>query len=247
MKFKTTFLTLFLCYSLAITPLYAEIKVGTVFFKPPFVMSVGEGFDIDLIRELCHRMNEHCEVIPMDFHTLFSSLNSGKIDIAIGGIYISPVRLQNYIFSLPYMLSDAQFLILRSSKMQTINDLAGKNIGVIKTEEESSQGVFAAYLSETFKDKIKIKQYNDMEDLISALSNGNIAAAFLHKSTANYWRQNGGNQFQLLDKVIRLGYGIGIVALPKNSTLIMRINQTLQNMENDDSYLKLYNTYFSNE
>lgn len=246
MKFKKKFLLVLLCFSLNITPLYADLKVGTVFFKPPFVISVDNGFDIDLTRSLCQRMHYSCRFIPMDYHKLFTALDNGEIDIAIGGIYISRVRLEKYISSLPYMLSNAQLLVRQKSSFKTPKDLLGKTIGIIQGEQKS-KGVFTTYLNLAYDTKIQVQEFNDMEDLISALSNGDIAAAFLHKSTANYWVLNGGGQFKLLGKDIPIGFGVGIIALPKNYPLIQKINLELQAMEKDNSYLKLYKMYFYNE
>ncbi len=74
----------------------ALIKIGTVFFNPPYVFSLNEGFDIDLSQMLCKGLQEQCQLIPMDYSALFPALINGTIDIAIGGISIPfkrPTRL----------------------------------------------------------------------------------------------------------------------------------------------------------
>lgn len=104
MKIKIHLLVWLFCFSLNNT-VYATIKVGTVFFYPPFVMSTGDGFDIDLMHVICHRLQETCQFFPMNYNQLFTSIDTGKIDIAIAGIAISPERQAKYVFSLPYVLS----------------------------------------------------------------------------------------------------------------------------------------------
>lgn len=244
MRKKFLSILLLCCFLFPLTG-NSNIKVGTLFFDPPFVLSLGEGFDIDLVRLLCKGLNEQCELIPMDFNKLYSALNSGKIDIAIGGISISSDREQNYIFSLPYMICKRQFLVLQSSQIKTMDDLNGTTVGVI--EGDPHGGVSYQYLVSNYQGKFQIKQYDDMEDLVTALSSGAISAAFLHRSSVLYWVQNGGNQFKPLGQVLILGDGIGIMALPKNQPLIQRINDQLQAMEKDNVYLNLYKTYFSQE
>lgn len=241
MKHRKLLFPLLLCLSILTTPLYATIKVGTEYFYPPYVISTSEGFDMSLIQLLCQRMQQDCELIPMDFHEIFPALDSGRIDIAIGGISISLPRLQKYIFSLPYLVGTGQFLVLKGTGMNSAKDLVGKNVGVIKGEEDG--GVTYQCLVQKFGNSFKITEYNDMEDLISALSNKDISAAFIHKPTAYYWVQNGGDQFDTIGEPILLGQGIGIMALPSKANLIQKINQLLVDTEKDNSYLNLYKTY----
>lgn len=236
---------LLLCFVLSTSPSYADanIKVGTVFFDPPFVMSINQGFDIDLIRTIFQRMKMSYEIIPMDYNQLFTALNDGTIDIAIGGISIAPGREAIYIFSLPYMVSKGQFLILKNGAIKSVDDLQSGKVGVIRGEEQG--GVFYNYLTTNYMDQFQIMKFDDMEDIITALSNKSIAAAFLNQPTAAYWEQNGGGQFKALGQPAIIGSGYGIMALSANATLIGTINQQLQGMEKDSTYLNLYGTYFS--
>lgn len=242
MALKKKILALFFSFMLIVTPLQANVKVGIVFFYPPYVMSSNEGFDVDLIRSIFQRLNIDFVCIPMDFHKLFNALSTGQIDIAISGITISLQRKQKYLFSLPYMLSYGQFLTLKQSNINSIDSLQGKTVGVIRGDE--SGGIFYSYIYSKFNTLFNLSQYNDIEDVITALSSGEIAAAFLDKSTADYWQQNSGDQFREFDSPIQIGLGIGVMALPSNKDLIEQINAQLEIMEKDGTYLKLYSTYF---
>jgi ABC-type amino acid transport substrate-binding protein len=86
-----------------------------------------------------------------------------------------------------------------------------------------------------------------MDTLITALSNGEISAAFTHESTVLYWELNGSDQFRPLGNPVRVGEGIVIMATPKNADLIKKINQQIQTLEQSSFYLNLYTTYFANE
>lgn len=245
MKLKTRLLALLFCFLFNSSTLYANIKVGTVFFYPPFVLSTGDGFDIDLMRTICQRIKETCDIVPMDYTNLFTSLNEGKIDLAIAGISISQNRGTKYLFSLPYMLSKGQFLTLKSYNITSINDLKGKKVGMIKGEQDG--GVINTYLEQNYGNQFQTIPYNDIEDLITALNDGDVTAAFIHRSSANYWKQNGAGQFELLGEPVSLGEGIGIMALPSQTDLIASINQQLQIMEKDGTFINLYNIYFAGE
>lgn len=228
-----------------LSPAHAEVKVGTVYFDPPFVMSTGVGFDTDFTRVIFQHLKMPYQLISMNYKQLFTHLDRGQIDLAVGGISIANQQMSKYLFSLPYMLSKGQFLTLNANNIKSMADLKGGDIGVIRGQEQSD--VFYNYLLSHYKGQFDVVEYNDMEDIMSALTDKHIRAAFLHRSTANFWQQNGGNQFQTLGEVIQVGDGIAFMALPKNQALINQINEQIKIMEKDGSYMKLYNTYFANE
>lgn len=224
---------------------HAGIKVGTVMFYPPFVTSANQGFDIEFIQLLCQRLQQDCEFVSMDFYQLFTSLKSGEIDIAVGGITTFPSK-RGYIFSLPYLLSQAVFLVNAGSDIKSINDLMGKKIGVMK-EKDNGGGVFYDYLMKHYSGEFQIILYNNMEDQITALSEGSIDAAFTHGSTAIYWEQNGSGRFKMLNKPIPIGNGIGIMSVSSNQALINEFNEEIMKLEKTPEYVNLYMSYFGDE
>ncbi|CDZ75853.1 ABC transporter arginine-binding protein 1 precursor [Legionella massiliensis] len=223
---------------------YADIKIGTVYFYPPFIITKNEGFDFDLLNKLCARIQVHCTFVQMDSKKLFSALNDRKIDLAIGGIEITPDREAKYSVSLPYVLSRGQFIVSQNSSLRDLTGLKGKTVGVVN---DLNGKAFIDYLTSNFYNQFQLKQYSNMLDIINDLNQGALDAAFMHASTANYWLIQSDSSFKKLDKDTIIGKGIGIIALPEQSTLIKQINSQLQNMEVNGDYLNLYHTYFGEE
>lgn len=241
MRVKSFILSFFL-FCFINVPAFANIKVGTMFTYPPFVLSSNEGFDIQLMQLLCKRMGETCDIIPMNLKDLAPALLNGQIDLAIGGIPLPLAPTPNYIFSLPYMVSKGQFMVLKTSNMHTLDELFGKDVGVMLGNIQG--GAFYNFLLGTYPDKFKLDTYNDVEDLVTALNNQDISAAFMHQYAVNYWVQNSGGKFTPFANPTMVGNGIGIMSVPKNQALINKINQLLIKIEKDNSYIALYNTYF---
>ncbi|BCA96866.1 hypothetical protein TUM19329_32270 [Legionella antarctica] len=181
----------------------------------------------------------------MDIDQLYQKLQDGKIDLAIGGIPISYSLQIKFIFSLPYMLSKGQFLVLKKNQMNSINQLQGLTVGIL--HNPLNGGVFYKYLLDHYKGQFTIKLYNDIEDVLADLNNQILAAAFLNRSSVNYWIQQSGEEFKSLGPVSIIGDGIAIMAIPKNKQLIERINKFIQAIEKDNTYMKLYDVYFANE
>lgn len=224
---------------------FAAINIGTLMFKPPYIFSPGNGFDIDLANLLCQRLQEQCKFIPMGMEELYKKLENSDVDLAMGGIHISYALKINFIFSLPYMLSKGQFLILKNTPINSIQGLKGQKIGILRNK--LSGGIFYEYLQKQYQKLFQIQLYADIEDVMADLNNNTISAAFLDRSSVNYWIQEGGDQFKPLGAVHTIGDGIAILAQPKNKELIARINTILESIEKDGNYFKLYDTYFANE
>ncbi len=247
MKLQKLSIAVFLLAFMCCSPVQATIKVGTVMFYPPFVISTQNGFDIDLMQLLCKRMNQQCQFVSMDFYQLFPALDNGEIDIALGGITAFPSnRIKGYIFSLPYLLSKAEFMVKSDGKIKSLMDLEGKKVGVMKERNEGG-GMFYTFLKDHYQDDFQIAIYNDMEDLISALSSGEIQAAFTHESTVSYWKQNGAGRFKALDKAQIIGNGISIMSVPSHQPLINQLNTAIKQLEETKDYMTLYNRYFYEE
>jgi len=233
------------CFLIGASPAFAHLRIGTVYFYPPFVMSSSTGFDIQLIGKICEKLHETCELVPMNYNALFSDLKTGSIDLALGGITTYSAGHTHFIYSLPYLLSKGGFLSLQNSSIQSIDDLQGNKVGIVKGSQDGD--VFYDYLDKEYHDKFEIVQYDDIESLIAALSNGEITAAFTHESTVLYWRLNGNGLFRTLGSPKMVGQGIAIMAPDKSTELINNINKIILELEQEAFYMGLYTTYFANE
>ena len=88
------------------------------------------GFEIDLVNEAAKRMGKTVEVVNIPFNGLFSAVQSGRVQLAISSITITPKRLESVAFAQPYYDSD-QSLVMRSNTTATkLDDIIGKSVGV---------------------------------------------------------------------------------------------------------------------
>ena len=219
-----------------------HINIGIVFFYPPFVMSPNMGFDSQFIRLICRQLKTNCTIMPMEYHGLFTALDSKKIDIAIGGITIDSAASDNYIYSDPYRESTGEFLILDTNHATSLEALKGQKVGIMRGEQDGD--VYYDYLNKHYNGFFTIVQYDNMEDLITALDSGNIAVAFTHQATANYWQLNGGDRFKILGNVMLVGKGTAIMSTVTNTALMQKINDAIDKIKKESIYKTLFNTYF---
>lgn len=217
-----------------------KIIVGVSNSAPPFSAVDGSnhyfGFCVDLMNEICKRLNEICEYKSITPKNQIDELNAGNLDVTFPPSPIPQNASANYVYSLPFMTSDGQFLTM-SPAIKTIADLKNKKIGTLE----------ASHLEDTlslYTSKDNIKSYPKISLMITALLGNDVDAIILNVNIFKYLTINKVINFQTVGKPIVLGNGYGILALSKNADLINKINKTLLQIENDGTYESIYNKYF---
>ncbi|KTD01281.1 transporter substrate-binding domain-containing protein [Fluoribacter gormanii] len=220
------------------------LAVGVLKFAPPFSSTDSDnhyfGFSVDLMDEICKRIASSCIYKPTDLDSQFKDLDSGYIDITFLPSPLPSTESTNYVFSLPYITSRGQFISLKNSNINTIDDIKNKKIGALRATFIQSN-VLPNYTS-----KQNIKAYSQITLLIGALSNHDIDVALVNENVAKYLLNNALKGFQLVGKPIVMGNGYGIIALKKNAAIIDKINKALLEIETDGTYLAIYHKYFGN-
>ncbi|MCX6049946.1 MAG: transporter substrate-binding domain-containing protein [Chloroflexi bacterium] len=90
-----------------------------------------KGFDIDAAVEIAKRLGvEPCFVTP-DWTLITGGKWSGRWDISVGSMSITPERMKALYFSQPYYTTPAAFFVYKDNQSFTkIEELSGKKIGV---------------------------------------------------------------------------------------------------------------------
>ncbi len=128
------------------------------------------GFEIDLINEVAKRAGKTVAIENIPFNGLFPAVQSGRVQIAISSITITPKRLESLAFAQPYYDSDQSLTVLKSAKIDRLEDLSGKTVGV---DTASTGDIFAT--ANTGKYKIaKISRYEGLAPAMLDLASGRI-------------------------------------------------------------------------
>ena len=88
------------------------------------------GFEIDMVNEVAKRAGKSVQIENIPFNGLFPAVQSGRIQMAMSSITITPKRLESLAFAQPYYDSDQSLSVLKNTKIDKLEDLAGKTVGV---------------------------------------------------------------------------------------------------------------------
>lgn len=136
MKKLALSLSLVLAFSSATAAFAAipqNIRIGTDPTYAPFESknSQGElvGFDIDLAKELCKRINTQCTFVENPLDALIPSLKAKKIDAIMSSLSITEKRQQEIAFTDKLYAADSRLVVAKNSDIQpTVESLKGKRV-----------------------------------------------------------------------------------------------------------------------
>lgn len=234
------------CLSLA----HAQtIVIGAESMNPPFSTRTDSsshfiGFEIDIMNEICNRLQLTCEYKTIVPNQIIYSLESGNVDLAIDTIIIPTFRLYSLILSLPYLTSNGQFMTLKDSNIQTIEDVAKKVIGV-KLSAFQINVLSDLYVKHLFKTDISVKGYLTIPELLAALEDHEVDVVFANAYSLNYWNNSNPGQYKFIGKTYPIGNGYGILAPYKSQQLIIDVNRIIKNIMADGTYDMIYKRYFA--
>ncbi len=154
-----------------------------VYNNPPkiFINPSGEadGIFIDILEVIAKNENYTIEYVYGDWHNLLEKLEKGTIDI-VPDVAYSEDRDSLFTFHKLYILNSwLEVFTLKEKRIETISELNGKTIGVLKGSIQES------YIKESFKSFYKIDYqytvYNDYQETIKALQNNEVDAIIANR------------------------------------------------------------------
>ena len=195
------------------------LTVGTAPQNPPFGDIADQqgnffGFDIDIMMKICNRIHAKCNFKPFTYNDLFSQINNKQIDLAISAIIINSDEKDNFIFTLPYLESNAQFLALKTSSVKSPKNINSKIVGTRRGT------LFKDLARLLYQNKIKSIEYPDVASMLDALKNVDVDVILLNSEAAKYWYANNSDLYRLVGTKIPVGDGYAIMANKDNGPLI---------------------------
>ena len=94
------------------------LRIATNATFPPYEYYENEkvtGIDIDLAKIIAAKLHKKLVIEEMAFDSIIGAIQSGKADLGLSGMSVTPDRLKNIDFSIPYTISK-QVIIVKSAE-----------------------------------------------------------------------------------------------------------------------------------
>ncbi len=221
-----------------------HLTVGAYPANPPgeFKAADGhfEGFEVDVVNELAKRLKASLDVQDFGFQALFAGISSGRIDMAISSITITPERLKNQAFTQPYYDSDGAVLTKAESPIGSMDALKGTTLGVIG----ASSG--EAWLKKNGEQigVSDIKSYTSQDNLMLDVRAGRIAGGVGEVAGFQYaMSKTPGYKI-----AVRIPTGEHFaVMMKKGSPLLQPVNEAISVMKTDGTLAAIHKKWFGTD
>ena len=88
------------------------------------------GFDVNVGREIARRLGVHAVFLDIDFDAITGGNWNGRWDLNVNSMSITHDRQRVLYFTEPYYYVPASFFVYKTSALRSVEDLAGKRVGV---------------------------------------------------------------------------------------------------------------------
>lgn len=201
------------------------------------------GFDIDLAKEVCKRLDIELKLQPIDWNAKEQELNTGNIDAIWNGFTINEDRKKQVLFSKPYMKNRQILVVNENSSYSSLKDLDGKKIGL----QAGSSAADALDKSEDFKKTLKeAVEFKDNMMALMDLEKGGVDAVLMDEIVARFYIQKKDKSYKVIEESLaEEEYGVGF---RKNDTEVMeKFQETLEAMAKDGKVAEISNSWFGED
>lgn len=221
---------------------YKLVKEGTLTmatnaYFPPYEYYDGQdiiGIDVDIAKAIADKMGLELKVEDMEFDSIITAVSTGKADLGLAGMTVTPDRQKNVDFSDSYATGIQSVIVKEDSTITKIDDLQGKKIGV----QLSTTGDI--YATDDFG-KDSVVQYNKGNDAVMALTQGQVDAVIIDNEPAkSYVEANKG--LKILDTEYATENYAACIS-KDNAGLTKAVNKALAELKADGTLQKIVDKY----
>lgn len=232
-----------------------------------FTNAAGEldGFEIELMAELCARMEAECELVSQAWDGMIPALQAGRYDAIMAGMSITPARKEVISFSRAYATTPAIFVAPKEGELamaglpETRIDMAEVTaeeqalLDQLKTLVDGmTVGVQTATIHENFLREymgdITIRSYDTQENLDLDLQAGRIDVALADQSG---WQPllegDTGEDFARVGPGFSggvFGEGVGVGIRQEDTALVEKFDAAIQAAIEDGTVSALATKWF---
>ncbi len=237
------------------TPALRRLVFLTEGDYPPFNYRENDGdlagFDIELARALCDRLQAECGFTLRPWHDLVPALKRGEGDAVIASMLIpvpgreSPAADDNVVFTASYYSTPGHFAARRNAvpPAATASALAGRRIAV------QAGSVHQAFALTRFPNATLVP-FASVERARQALAEGDVDLVFADRNALLRWTSGEGRDCCRLvgpnyAAPSFFGEGAGIALRAEDEALRNRMNDALSALVADGTYARFSARYFS--
>jgi polar amino acid transport system substrate-binding protein len=195
-----------------------------------------EGVDVAVAKLMAKYMGVPMEIVPVTSQNRIPFVVTGKADVVMATLTITPQRALQIWYSIPYALQDSVIMTTSNSPIKTFNDLNGKKVSVVR-------GAIQDALVAKLAPRAQMMRFDSDASTIQALVTGQVdatATGFLIPDQTT--KANPGKKY-----VSRLKLGtqhIGIGMKRDSADLLQWTNTFIYHIRANGELAEIFKQYF---
>lgn len=191
-----------------------------------------EGIDIEVANELAKKLGLDFEVVNMDFNSVVTSVSTGKYDMGMAGLTVTPERLKSVDFTDSYATGIQAVIVKEDSPITSVDDLYAEGAQYkVGAQITTTGAIFFGDDIADGKTTCTLQEFKTGADAVLALSSGKIDCIIIDKEPAkNFIKVNEG--LKLLDTDY-VSEDYSICVKKGNTELLDKLNTALKELQED--------------
>ena len=221
-----------------------KITIGMLVDFPPYGIlnssNQPDGYDADVAKLLAKDLGVTADIVPVTGPNRIPFLLTGKVDMLIASLAITPERAKQVLFSKPY--SAASIVLYGNAKtpIKTAADLKGLRVGVARASTQDVAVTKAA------PEGTEIRRFDDDASAMQALISGQVDAIGASTTVAaQIAKRVPANTFE--DKFILRQQQMGIALRPNQPELLKTVNDFVAKNSANGELNKLYQKWLGTD
>lgn len=236
----------FCCWSAASAA--ERLRIATEGNYPPFSFTDEQGqlagFDVDIARELCHRLKKECEIVAVPWDELLPGLAAGRYDVIVASMSKTPERERQAEFTDPYYRTRDVFTGRSDAGVSHISPETVR--GKILTTQAGT--IYADYLRDRYQGVATLRFVKTMPDAFAAVAGQEADFALSDNLSAfQFMRSDAGQALDIIGAPISIGEIVEACHLQvRKGDLRLRdsLNAALRELWLDGTHHKINARYF---
>lgn len=207
---------------------------------PPYEYKEGDkvvGIDAEVAQAIADKLGMKLEIVDTKFDAIIPGVQSGKYDMGMAGMTVTPEREQSVAFSDSYATGIQSIIVKQGSAIKSVDDLSEKTkIGV----QLGTTGDI--YAKDDFGDEA-VQEYDKGADAVQALLAGKIDCVIIDNEPAkSFVAANEGLE------ILKTSYAeedYAICFKKDNTELQKKVNDALKELIADGTLKKIVNKYIT--
>lgn len=211
---------------------------------PPYEFYDGDtvvGIDAEVAAVIAKELGLELEIADIEFGSIVPGVQSGKYDMGMAGMTVTPDRLKDVNFSTSYAKGIQVVIVREDSEIKTIDDIEGKKIGV---QQDTTGDIYASYPPEEggFGEDSVVRYLNGAV-AVEALKNGSVDCVIIDNEPAKAY-VNANDGLKILETEFA-NEDYAICFSKNNPELQEKVNAALEKLIADGTLKKIVDKYIN--